>query len=45
MYQRCSHWTDFRNIGDFYGTFIKTCREVPNMIKVGQENRALYMET
>jgi hypothetical protein len=45
MYQRCSHWTDFRNIGDYYGTFIETCREVPNMIKVGQKNRALYMKT
>jgi len=35
----------FRNIGDFYGGFIKIRWEVPNMIKVGRKNRALYMKT
>jgi hypothetical protein len=44
MYQRGSHWTDFREIS-YWGDFMKICPEHPNLVEIGQKYRALYTKT
>lgn len=42
MYQPGSYWTDFHEIW-YWGTFMKICRENPNLFKSRQEYWAHYM--
>jgi len=41
---RGCHWTDYPRYL-MLGTFKKICRETPNLVKIGQKYRALYMKT
>ena len=44
VYQRGSHWTDFREIL-YLGLFMKIYLEIPNLVKIGGKNGALYVKT
>ena len=43
-YRRGSHWPDFRAVW-YWGTSAKICREIPSLVKIGQQHRAPYVRS